>query len=120
MDRSDFEKTCLYSYLKEHYQDTGGLMPLMDLVEDITFEKLLDWFLNEFNNSVAAYNWEDADNCLVNWETVRAFLVKAEWKVDDNYNWNIFRQIVIDIETRRYEIQVYLQFKSLQQTHKKR
>ena len=65
-------------------------------------------------------DWEDADNFLVNWETVRAFLVKAEQKVDDNYNWNIFRQIVIDIETRRYEIQAYLQFKSLQQTHKKR
>ena len=77
--------------ISEHYQDTGGLMPLMDLVEDITFEKLLGWFLNEFNNSVAAYDWEDAGNCLHNWETVRAFLVKAEQKVDDNYNWEYFQ-----------------------------
>ena len=87
---------------------------MMDYIEDITYDKLLDWFLNEFNNSVAAYDQEDAELCFEQWENVKSFLVQAKWRMNEDYNWTIFRTVIIDIETRTNEIKTYLNFKSLQ------
>ena len=108
MKRVDFEQTTLFYFLKEHYYELGGLTPMMDQIPNIDFDFLIQWFLDQFNNSVTSYDWEDANDCLRYWHEVKTFLGRNKWRIDDDYKWKIFRTVIIDIETRTKEIKDYL------------
>jgi len=113
MNRVDFEQTTLFYFLKEHYYELGGLTPMMDQIPDIDFDFLIQWFLDQFNNSVTSYDWEDANDCLRYWHEVKTFLGRNKWRIDDDYKWKIFRTVIIDIETRTQEIKDYfLQYRN--------
>ena len=113
MNRVDFEQTTLFYFLKEHYYELGGLSPMMDQIPDIDFDFLIQWFLDQFNNSVTSYDWEDANDCLHHWHEVKTFLGRNKWRIDDDYKWKIFRTVIIDIETRTKEIKDYfLQYRN--------
>ena len=64
-------------------------------------------FIDQFNNSVTSYDWEDANDCLHHWHEVKTFLGRNKWRIDDDYKWKIFRTVIIDIETRTKEIKDY-------------